>query len=1184
MKRFTASLFITAIVLQNALTAFAGSLLTNSSEFTKVATYGMNFATYTAEKKNGKEAAEKLLGYDVLWDVMGKGEEFLINGDPDAFPKFKDDVLKVKLVLDKVAEIASKLGSGEYDDAAIAGVDTAIGLINHPVVNALWEAVKLTYESHKLVQSSKAALDIETLYGIVNKDRRLVGTNNGDAPDLIPVNSETTTYFFNKYLIVNASTRALVKTYVKNKLGEDFPEISTSSKIWAAVTFTSDAEKAEHELQELKEFENNSRRWIKELIEDLNKQVRLQWAQTRAYQKREQFKVFYAKIGKTFKNLDAAMAYFANMNRIKKEKDKFPEYLTKFKTQTTKLTTNYQQLKPAQIKGKLSIRKQLFSIAEQCHKYSVRSLIINDFTMQDNFEKLQTMCLTFINEIDKETRSSEDEMISELSAPETKIYGWRKSYDVDPKRVQYEQFMLSYFSNVIPEYRGALAGIPKAPFNEIKTALSDNDIQEATRILDKWQAQTNNFFNQAGMAAQKELFAAETIKPSPDSAKRIVPKNTSWDYRGYEGTLVYARDKYWKKARDKTNASLGAVASVRNLKYSDDLTTANAMLDIYSHKKAQVGATVEGNISQLRRIQESAWKIYIHSYLKNYNKYLTENTYIAIGKIYEPSRIGLQSVGYLIRGKKNVIQTPLYQLEKRINALNVVDAQVYAAQEVKKTWAEFPRLEAQTIELYNDFGYQKLDYNAELNSVKKQLNGIRPESIKSAANSFIQLAQTNINNRSKDIEYLELMERQWNAWFEKQKQEETIYLDNRSGTYVFGFKKDHDTGYAIVNEPFSHFATQKDFSTNQKLVRAKTDLENLRVYTLINTSMPNLKQFLDAQFNGANYTIAKEENFIIGSTPVWESDIKNTEKLLAGMSAEDLDFTKKLKEIALLFPSILSFPEKTESDKKKSNYELEWQNTMGVWKKLYTDDFKDFELGQRFIKLRKKIQEIRLKKSHLFQKERSDKFQAEESKKRLAEYKKEFETIKSEVNSVYHSTEIKKQTIDTLYQKYWDLRTKYFNDKIAEDSGFSSSLKSYDTNFADLFRKYEGIEEEIIQKIKTLYADFKAAYEQMDEYQLVDFLSQNWDSGDETTLTDLEDNFRNMFSVYDSIEYSISNLNVSKKSKDVFVASYEVTISGQNFDMDITRIEKSSVSEEIIFENDIPKINRTLSGRFWYRQ
>jgi len=123
-----------------------------------------------------------------------------------------------------------------------------------------------------------------------------------------------------------------------------------------------------------------------------------------------------------------------------------------------------------------------------------------------------------------------------------------------------------------------------------------------------------------------------------------------------------------------------------------------------------------------------------------------------------------------------------------------------------------------------------------------------------------------------------------------------------------------------------------------------------------------------------------------------------------------------------------------------------------------------------------------------------------------------------------------------------------------------------------------------LNAIRNLYEKFKSAYENQDEYELVSLVSENWGADDGTTISDLEDNLRNMFSVYDSVQYRISDFNVQKKSSDLFIVSYNVTITGQIFDTNIIRKEKSSVAEEVVFENNVPKIGKTLSGRFWYRQ
>ena len=79
-----------------ASNVYAGKYLTKSEDFSKVMTYGLGFATYSLEKKSSVEGLKKLETYDILWDLLGKSEEEILNGDPNAFPALKDNILKIK--------------------------------------------------------------------------------------------------------------------------------------------------------------------------------------------------------------------------------------------------------------------------------------------------------------------------------------------------------------------------------------------------------------------------------------------------------------------------------------------------------------------------------------------------------------------------------------------------------------------------------------------------------------------------------------------------------------------------------------------------------------------------------------------------------------------------------------------------------------------------------------------------------------------------------------------------------------------------------------------------------------------------------------------------------------------------------------------------------------------------------
>jgi hypothetical protein len=1176
MKKLNILLIAAFVVCQGVCHSQAGSLFTKSSEFTKAATYGMNIATYTAEKKNGKEAAAKLMEFDVLFDLAGKGEEFLLNGDPDAFPKFKDNVLKIKLVLDKIAEVASKLGSGNYDEAAIAGIDTMVGLVNHPVVNATWEAIKLTIESRKLVQDSKAALEIETLYNIVNRDRRLIRTGSADTPALIPVDSGTITYFFNKYLIVNASTRALVKTYVRKTLGEEFPEMPAGARIWAGITFTTDAVKTEYELKKLEEYKNTSRRWIKELLQDLNKQVKAQWAQTRALQQAQKFKVFYSRVGRAFKNMHSAMEYFAKITRLKKEKDKFPGYLKKFNKQTDTLISRYSTLKDTQFRAKMDIRAKLYEIAKQCHVFAVNSMIIDEFNLKDSFEKLQIRCLKFINQIDKKAEDNEIRTAQALTKPTTQ----RNGYPVDSRDIRYEKMMLSCFSPVIPAYTEIIATIRPLSMDKIKDLLSEGRIDDALLLVDKWNTKKVAPVERKALAAVSQtLKNLEEKKPEPETAE-IILQGANLIGLSHKASLEEIRDDYWKKARKKTITALDAVKTITHLKISNQRHRANAMIMTWRSKANDVRSIVQENLRILKNIEKGAANIYVHKWLADYKNFLATHSHVSIGRIPEPSQDRFSDISMHIRAEQYSLARPVYRLENMINALSVADEQAYKLQILKENWAKFPRLEDETIRLFKDFTGTNPHYQERINNINRILSATDPGTIKSQAAQFIVAARTQIENRQKDIDYLATMRMQFDAWYDKYKKAGIIVFDPSLGEELFGIRKDIRTGYGLIQVPYPHYATRKDFTDNPAFNTAQEDLKNLRVFTLIKTAMPKARQFLESQFSGTAFKLADQDNFLIGLTPVWEEDVKKALALIKNTKAGSPDVISKLKKIAEWFPSILTFP---PVEREKSIYIMELKAKLGVFHKLDTSGYENSALGKKYIELRKKIQELRLEERNFIMKRQQENFMSQAKQKYLKEYKKKLAVLEDRAAQLMNSSIITRGKIDELSRDYWKIRTAYFNYKPYQSPKITTRIMGFDKMLARLENNLEAGNKDKIKKIRSLYEEFRSAYENKDEYAVMNLLSEDWDSGDGTSPGDLEENLRNMFSVYDSIDCVISNLNVTRQPDQRFTVNYEIKITGRIFETGITREEKSSVSEEIVFENKQPRIHKTLQGVFWYR-
>jgi hypothetical protein len=79
-----------------------------------------------------------------------------------------------------------------------------------------------------------------------------------------------------------------------------------------------------------------------------------------------------------------------------------------------------------------------------------------------------------------------------------------------------------------------------------------------------------------------------------------------------------------------------------------------------------------------------------------------------------------------------------------------------------------------------------------------------------------------------------------------------------------------------------------------------------------------------------------------------------------------------------------------------------------------------------------------------------------------------------------------------------------------------------------------------------------------------------------------------MFTVYDVIKYDFSNMRAnmdSYSSLSDYTVSYDVEITGTIYDSNITRKEKSAVSETVTVEaSGKVKLYRTLSGTWYFVQ
>lgn len=117
--------------------------------------------------------------------------------------------------------------------------------------------------------------------------------------------------------------------------------------------------------------------------------------------------------------------------------------------------------------------------------------------------------------------------------------------------------------------------------------------------------------------------------------------------------------------------------------------------------------------------------------------------------------------------------------------------------------------------------------------------------------------------------------------------------------------------------------------------------------------------------------------------------------------------------------------------------------------------------------------------------------------------------------------------------------------------------------------------------VRKMYEDFAQAYQGRNAAKVMQFIAEDWTAGDGTTAADLEEQFRNIFRVYDEITVSITGLQVVNNSPGSYAASYNMAIKSRIYKKNIKREENSSVYETLTVEGNSARIKKTESGGYW---
>ena len=119
--------------------------------------------------------------------------------------------------------------------------------------------------------------------------------------------------------------------------------------------------------------------------------------------------------------------------------------------------------------------------------------------------------------------------------------------------------------------------------------------------------------------------------------------------------------------------------------------------------------------------------------------------------------------------------------------------------------------------------------------------------------------------------------------------------------------------------------------------------------------------------------------------------------------------------------------------------------------------------------------------------------------------------------------------------------------------------------------------------MRAFYDRFAKAYESRDDSAVMSLVANDWHAGDGTSMSDLQDNLRRSFRMFDEISFRIENLRVSKLLPYHYQAQYDVTIVSRIYKRNLKHEEKSAVSEEVGSDaSGKLKLEGTLNGRYWY--
>ncbi|MBU1045083.1 MAG: hypothetical protein KJ915_11885 [Candidatus Omnitrophica bacterium] len=486
----------------------------------KLISLGLNAATAIASEKDvikGLKAAAKDEYTEWMWELIGGTEKFIFQNSEADLPGIKDKINNIVGIVGQIEKFAIAMTEGKYDDAAFAAIDQVVGTINHPLVSVTWAMAKLTYESHKAVQASDAALKVETLYGLMNNDRRLMGTidPSSDSPPMIPETAASADYFFNKYVMTDDSARAALQAYVTTVLGETWPEQSWGDWIGSFSALGSGVDTTKNDELEMldDQWRNKGRSWIINVIKQVNLMAKQSWAEARLRQELAKFKIFADRVSHFYEGDFAQMLKeFQAVKNIQSDLPNYPQYLAESQKQRQAMVAQIAKFKPSDINLVSGLIQTEFDWYVKCLSYATRADMVKQSGLAGSFmqERVQWKAISeqlnqFINAqkgkvVDmaqsglKSERVMDDSVRANLQDAYTKQY-----FNEIVKAYSLKEFEWSFAVDKLTTQSGALYSIPvdaQMVTELILDLCNKGDIADAEEILKAWETAAQKHLNQ----------------------------------------------------------------------------------------------------------------------------------------------------------------------------------------------------------------------------------------------------------------------------------------------------------------------------------------------------------------------------------------------------------------------------------------------------------------------------------------------------------------------------------------------------------------------------------------------------------------------------------------------------------------------------------------------------------------